>query len=494
MTMKSKRKTKNLDKDCSLEASTCNYKNSNNSKMNIEIPGKNGSQETGCCRKKGSRDQDEPSTTREGLRRSSRKRSAPHTFATMARESKGIHWSSEEKEKLLRVLQELNTKQFAAASYKRTNRYPYKMIRRRVVTKSMEDVKKYLTVLERRAAGMALSQMKHQPPLESWRQMADKLTVLTSDNCSRHLIRVCNTMALESKDVDKEMAEEENDAIEEVDIPALSNAPSTLSSFAATSVTATVSPFLSVTSSTTPLSVATSNDSAVRSTTCNGQSTENSEVITSSESPHFLVSSDKIVTTMSSETEPHSGMTSTMSNDTNYATRTPATTTKSSGSVAATKINSNKTSMPSELNFKPDYEAIYKYIASLMQGERKELGPLESLVVLDCLSTVEKHLIGRDNTAQKRFAQKRFLDILENLYLTIDHENTEKTGNGDINTAETVNPDDDMEVVTIADLVGDENQLSTAHSSKRARPLPVRLGSLNPFSIPTRLLEIRRDR
>ncbi|XP_038065732.1 pneumococcal serine-rich repeat protein-like [Patiria miniata] len=518
-------------------------------------------QDASCRAVSHKRDRPQPT---EGVRRSTRKRSAPKTFVVTSKKSKALYWEAAEKEKLLKVLQELNTQQLGTALYYSKNRYPIKLMSKRIGSKSMDAVKKYLTLLERRGAGMALSQMKHQAPLQSWRQMADKLTALTSDNCSRQLIRVCSILALESKDED-ESAVEEHGGDETQTIPTLSLTPATTTSAASNSTGSNhtndvhvskeiASPDASV--SAREIAMTTSN---VETVSGSGMSTAASNVATAAAEAKDSSATDSVSSTATSQnisstspTRDISSVTTATTAATTDSTSTSATATSTAaardssstttatrdGISTATRGNSttairdhfsasaSKPNESIELELKPDYPSIYKYFANLMQGEQKELGPLESLVVLDCLTSVEKHLVARDNTKQKKFAQKRFLDILENLYLSIDGE-TARTAKGG-----TMNEDTDAgNVLTMADLLGINNQSqswkcqadqskatlpensqsasnysvsqststmlqgqSSTANKRSSREIPTRLGSLNPFGVPVKLLEIRQDR
>ncbi len=172
----------------------------------------------------------------------------------------------------------------------------------------------------------------------------------------------------------------------------------------------------------------------------------------------------------------------------------------------------------------------------------------ESLIVLDCLKSIEVHLKGRNNSEQKRFVQQRFVDLLQNMYLSVNNDvkgsdgdnavggqvniTTEdligsgssqsqarsdkpvqsERGSLDSNTP-TVRNQSEGPVTSEGQSASGSRQLSQSHesssqpamqqtlSSENAIPKAdstqfkaIGLGSLNPFNIPVKLLEIRQDR
>ncbi|XP_071806729.1 uncharacterized protein [Asterias amurensis] len=424
------------------------------------------------------------SSNAQGFRRSSRRRVAPPVFVPQQKRKVYRHWSPAEKFALLRYLNRLNNREIPRATV--FNRYPYGLIKKHIKTKSLDDIRMILSRLERRGAAAALLRMKQQSPIESWCKMADNLTVLTGDDSSRHLIRVCRVMALESIDDDG--------SDKKVKV--------TKKKFAASDA-----------SDASPNS-ASASTSADTSTTQNSISTSERTLTASSSEPEELGTYQDAIETPCEDT-----------------TGKPK---KKIGRPPNKKVA--KKQEKDKILGDPDYESIYKYIGGLMQGEQKEIGGLESLVVLDCLKSIEVQLKGRNNAEQKNFVQKRFVDILQNLYLTVNNDGDNAVGvpptittedligsgssqsqarsdkpvqSVDSNTAAAVNQSEGTFDGQSASDSGQPSQSQSLSHSSMQQTVPsetahpkadpkkfktIGLGSINPFNVPVKLLEIRKDR
>ena len=145
-------------------------------------------------------------------------------------------------------------------------------------------------------------------------------------------------------------------------------------------------------------------------------------------------------------------------------------------------------------------------------------------------------LKGRNNAEQKNFVQKRFVDILQNLYLTVNNDGDNAVGvpptittedligsgssqsqarsdkpvqSVDSNTAAAVNQSEGTFDGQSASDSGQPGQSQSSSHSSMQQTVPsetahlkadpkkfktIGLGSINPFNVPVKLLEIRKDR